>query len=120
MAQRTGRAFIYIDGALQETMKGAMLDDAAGIARDAVIGSQVYGSYDEARAPKLTCSFAHGPDLSLQALADITDSSIMFQCDSGPIFVMEGAFFCNGKLDVDGHKVDCEFQALHCEEQLPQ
>jgi hypothetical protein len=97
-----------------------MLEDITGLYRDAVIGSQVYGFSEEARAAKLTCSFAHGPDVSIQQLGQITDSSIMFQCDSGPIFVMEGAFFCNAKLDVDGHKVDCEFQALHCEEQLPQ
>lgn len=118
MAQRTGRAFIYIDGTLQETMKGATLDGIIGLERDDVTGSAVYGFAEEAKAATLTCSFAHGPDLSVEAIGAITDDAITFQCDSGPIFNLEGAFYCSSKLDVDGHKLDVVFKAPICEEQL--
>jgi hypothetical protein len=119
MAQRTGRAFIYIDGTLQETMKGATLDAIIGLEREAVVGSQVYGYSEDAKAATLNCSFAHGPGISMEAIGAITDSAITFQTDSGVIFNLEGAFYASGKLDVDGHKVDCVFMAPICQEQLP-
>lgn len=116
MSQRTGKAYIYINGVLQETMKGSKLDGLGGIIRDVVKGSQVYGYAEEATEVTLTCSFAHGPDISAEAINALTDDVIMFETDSGVIFTLMDAFNTKVSLDVDGRKLDCEFKAISAPE----
>jgi hypothetical protein len=113
MAQRTGKAYIYVNGVLQETMKGSKLEGLGGITRDVVKGSQIYGYAEEAVEVTLSCSFAHGPGISAEAINAITDAVILYETDSGVLFTLLDCF--NSKppsLDVDGHKLDCEFKAV--------
>jgi hypothetical protein len=112
MAARTGKAYIYINGVLQETMKGAKLDGLGGNTRDVVKGSQIYGYSEEAVEVTLACGFAHGPDISAAAINAITDAVIMFETDTGVIFTLIDAFNTKVGIDVDGHKLDCEFKAV--------
>ncbi|HEY1505758.1 MAG TPA: phage tail tube protein [Stellaceae bacterium] len=116
MAARTGKAYIYINGVLQEAMAGAKLDGVGGSTRELVKGTQRYGYSEEVSDIKLTCSFAHGPGISVEALNAITDGVVQFECDSGPIFTLTDAFNMTADLDVAGHKVDCTFGAMDSQE----
>jgi hypothetical protein len=70
---RTGRAFVTVDGVLYETMLGATIEGVGGIDRKPVIGAEVFGFAAEAKAPTITCKFAHSSGVSLEKLDAIVD-----------------------------------------------
>jgi hypothetical protein len=115
---RTGKAFIKIDGVLFETMNGATLTNPMGVERDAVVGTDVFGYSEKAVVPTITGKFAHGAGISLTDLASIVDSTITFECDSGPVFVLRNAWYANGMTLTGGSaELDVTFQGKKCEEQ---
>lgn len=114
MAARTGRAYIYINGVLQESMPGAKLEGVDDTKRETVIGSQRYGYTEETSDGVLTVSFAHGPGISVKALNAVTDAVIQFECDSGPIFTLIDAF--NKSAALNGKNVDCVFGFIDSDE----
>jgi hypothetical protein len=114
MAMRTGRVWIELNGVLQESMSGAKAENIGGIQRTPVEGSDVYGHTEEVKAPHITCSFPHGPGISLKSLNAFVDGVLMFVCDSGPIFTIVDAF--NMKADLNGKNVDAEFGGVQSTE----
>jgi hypothetical protein len=118
--QRTGRAFIYVNGALYESMDGAKLTDPMGVTRDALIIAGGVAGYTETDVvPKISATFADGQGLSLQAIAALVNETITFKTDSGKSYVLRNAFYMSGmELNVSGGKgaVAVVFGGKKCDE----
>jgi len=110
--QRTGKVYIIIDGASMESMDGAKMTNWEGLERDAVTGTSVFGYMEKAAVPTIDCEFAHGPLIDMGAISNITDSTILFVCDSGPIYALNHAWKSKGSELTGGQgKVGFQFQA---------
>lgn len=117
--QRTGKVFIRINGDLVESKPGATLKDAMGLERDADVGTQVNGYTEKAVVPTMTFSISHGSSVSLATLAAMVDTTLTFECDSGPTFIMRNAWYANGmELKDGGNGLALVFQGKKCQEQL--
>lgn len=117
--QRTGKVYIKINGNLYESMPGAKLTDPMGIERPEVVGTDVFGFTETAKVPTISCEFAHGSGLSLQAVAACVNETITFECDSGPTFILRNAWYASGMELTGGEgKVAAVFKGKKCEEQL--
>lgn len=117
--QRTGKVFIRIDGTLYESAMGAALKNAMGVERPAAIGTDVFGYTEKAVAPEVTAKFSHSNGLSLQSLANITNGTLTFECDSGPTFILRNAWYSTG-MELTGGEgwLSVTFLAKSAEEQL--
>lgn len=119
--QKTGKAYIKIDGQLYESMSGAKLSNFSGVERDPVVGTDTFGYAEKAVTPTIDCEFAHGSSLSMATLAAITNSTVTFECDSGPTFILRNAWWAKGgdlATGDGGGKVTAQFMGLKCDEML--
>jgi hypothetical protein len=115
---RTGKCFIRIDGLLYESESGAQLIDPMGVVREPQVGNAVYGFTEKVKAPCVKAKFSHGSGLSLAALAAVVNSTLEFRCDSGPVFILRGAWYAEGMTLTGGQGwVDVTFYAKGCREQ---
>jgi len=113
--QRTGKVYIEIDGVSMESMDGAKLENYEGNERDAVTGTSVFGFMDKEVVPTISCEFAHGPLINMDAIAAVVNSTITFKCDSGPIYALLQAWKSKGSSLTGGQgKVAFEFQGKRC------
>jgi hypothetical protein len=90
--QRTGRAYIYINGTLYESGDDAKLSNYLGIEREAVVGAEVYGFSEKPVAPTIVCSLIHGGGLRLTDLKKLTDVTVTFRCDTGEVYVLKNGW----------------------------
>jgi hypothetical protein len=106
----TGRAWIYVDGVLYESGDDAKLTGLIGVKRNTVKGASVYGFTEEVMETTVVASFFHSAGLLVKAFADMTDITVVFQCDSGPVFTMAGAWVQEvGDLGVKEGKIQVTF-----------
>jgi hypothetical protein len=89
---RTGKVFIRVGGEQVESLPDATLKDFMGGKRTPVVGNAVYGFTEEVVAPTIECQVAHGPSVSMKRLWDMQDVTAIFECDSGPVFVLSNAW----------------------------
>lgn len=116
--QRTGRAFVKVNGNLFETMDGAKLMNIPGFERKPVVGTDVFGFTEGAAAPEIQAEFAHGSGLSVTDLYAIVDGTITFECDSGPVFILRNAWTAKVSDLTGGQgKLGVTFNGKKCEEQ---
>lgn len=91
MSKITGRVFVKLNGALQRSKPGAVLDPG-GFARTAVIGHEVYGYSEEPRQSRVEFTLAHSRETDILALRDLTDALVEFETDTGRKYVIGGAW----------------------------
>jgi hypothetical protein len=115
--QVTGKAYIRVDGALLRSKDDAKLN-IGGQTRSAVVGNDVHGYTEETTPPELECSISHMADTRLETLRNITDATITFESDTGPVYVLRHAWLVDPPaLTAKGGEVALKFQAITCEEQ---
>jgi hypothetical protein len=118
MALKTGRAYIKMGGKLLPSRDGATLKPGT-VSRKPVIGATgVHGYVEKHLSPSVECTLTHGPDLSIKELEAFVDATVTFECDSGPVYVLRGAW-CDPEsidLSVGEAEVKVTFQAVSCEE----
>jgi hypothetical protein len=115
--QVTGRAYIRFDGVLLASREGAKLN-WGGVKREPVVGNDVHGFAESVDTPELECNISHKSDTSLQTLANITDATITFECDTGPVYTLRHAWIAEPpKLTAKDGEVSLKFNAQTCEEQ---
>jgi hypothetical protein len=89
--QITGKAIIRADGLVLRTENGATLS-AGGINRASERhGGKTYYKEDEV-APSLECNVLHDADTDIIALSGIVNATVEFECDTGQIYILRGAF----------------------------
>jgi len=112
--QRTGKAAVYIDGALYETMKDSKLNNAGGTKRKGVVGVTRYGYSEEEDEITIDVKFVVGYGPNAPAFVQITDSEVQFTCDTGEIYVCTGCFYMEGDLDPSNHVIAGKIGVLAC------
>ncbi|ADU63400.1 MULTISPECIES: phage tail tube protein [Pseudodesulfovibrio] len=115
--QVTGKAIIRVDGTELRTQDGATLNPG-GEKREAQVGNgKVHGYKEETQAPELECQVFHTADLSLKALGAITSATVMFETDTGAVFVLREAFVTDvPSLNVKDGTVGLKMSAISCDE----
>jgi hypothetical protein len=109
--QRTGKAFIRLDGVLYETLKGAKLT-IGGVNRPDVTGSAVFGYREEVVPAELEASFAHGGPANVATIQAMAGVTITVECDTGEVYVMGNAWNSeNPKVDFFEGKIDAKFKS---------
>lgn len=101
MAQVLGRARIKVDGQLLQSHPGATLD-LGGVTRTSVVGNEVYGYSEAAKQSRLECEISLNGQTRLGDLARITDAVITFECDTGQVYVIAGAWIVDPPTVTDG------------------
>jgi len=114
--QITGSAEIYIDGIYYPSTAGAKLTPGA-VQRDEVSGDRVHGFTEKAMAPRLECEFAHKGSITIAALNNVTNATIVFASDNGRTFTLRNAWSDGqASLSADGGKISATFKAIACDE----
>lgn len=92
MGIRLGKAFIKVNGALLESMPGAKLA-LGGVSRKPVVGANsVHGFSEEVVPGSVECEVSVGKDTKVMDWTKWSDVSVTFECDTGQVFVVRGAF----------------------------
>lgn len=87
----TGVAIIKVDGVSVRTKNGAKLS-LGGVRREAVYADgRLIGFSEEPVASDLTATLAHTALSDPDALNALSDSTILFETDSGVIYAINGA-----------------------------
>lgn len=95
MAQLTGKADIYVNGAWANTsQEGATLDGIAGVENTPVMDSRgLTGGYTSKGVPGvIKASFLHTPDFNIAAWTG-SGMSVVFLCDNGVTYQIANATF---------------------------
>lgn len=88
----TGRVFISVNGERMRSKEGAKLN-IGGAEREAVVGDDsIHGYTEKLTAPSIEATFSHMADTDLKKLADLTDASVQFECDTGRVYVLRNAW----------------------------
>lgn len=91
MAKFTGVCIIKMDGATLRTKPGASLD-FGGVNRTTQMANGSPEGYTEAgAASKVSGTILHGSDTDVAAIQDAVDVTLIFQCDSGPEYMVRSA-----------------------------
>ncbi len=118
MAKKLGKAVIKVDGKIQESLPGAKLD-IGGDERGTVIGANsVQGFYVTPKPSKLECEVTVGAETSLAEMRDWDNVTISFECDTGQLYVIQGAWLTNTPemTASEGGKVPLTFEGPPAEE----
>lgn len=117
MPQITGKAVIRVDGKELRTLDGATLNPG-GVSREAMKGGgKVHGFKETDVEPTMECKVAHTADLSLKELGDITNATVIFECDTGRRYVLREAWTTEPPaLDAGAGSVDLKMAAIECDE----
>lgn len=111
----TGRVFISVNGARLRSKEGAKLM-LGGAEREAVVGDDsIHGFTEKLAVPGIECTISHLADTELKALADLTDASVQFETDSGPIYVLRNAWLAK-PLEMSKGEVQLVFNGQSVEE----
>lgn len=113
--QVTGRVFISVGGKRLRSKDGASLK-TGGAKREAVVGDDsVHGYQEKLEAPSVSCAISHTADTSLRELHDLTDTTLLFETDTGKVFTLSHAWLMNPP-ELSKGEVKLEFGATGCEE----
>ena len=118
MAKKLGKALIKVDGQVLETLPGARLD-IGGNERTTVVGSNaVQGFYETPKQSMLECEISVGKDTSLADMRGWDDVTISFECDTGQLYVIQGAWLTNtpNMTASEGGRVPMTFEGVPAEE----
>lgn len=114
-AKVTGIATIRVDGQEFPTERGATLDPG-GVNRTAkMAGKRVYFN-EEPVPPVIEATVLHTEDLDLIDIGNITNATVLFECDNGQDYVLTGAFSTvPGKLNSGEGSLPLNLTARTCE-----
>lgn len=113
--QITGRATLYIDGAVIPAENGAKLNPG-GVNRKAERhGGTTYYAEEEVM-PTLECTVQHTAQVDIQQLSAIKDATVMFEADTGQKWALRGAFTTEPvDLDAGTGKSSLKMAAQSCD-----
>lgn len=113
--QVTGRVFISLGGKRLRSKEGATLN-IGGESREAVVGDDsVHGFTAKLNAPSVDCAISHTADTSLKELQAITDTTLLFETDTGKTYTLSHAWVSNPP-ELSKGEVKLKFEAVSCEE----
>lgn len=91
-AQFFGRAFIRVGGQSIASLPGTAKLNPGGVTRKPVVGDHGYLGWTEQPAhAEVECDIAINASTNIIALNAETNTSIVFECDSGQQYIVRGA-----------------------------
>lgn len=116
MAQVTGRVFIKWNGQRLPSKAGASLSYAPGnITRQMEVSDrQVEGFSQKLEAPTVDATFVHSASFDIDAIHAASDSTLVFETDTGLAYILRGAVSLSAPK-LSGGEVSFQFGALSCE-----
>lgn len=118
MAKKLGKATIKWDGNVLATMPGAKID-IGGDERTTVVGANdVQGYFETPKQSKVECEISVGRETRLDQLRGIDNATIVFECDTGQIYVVRGGWLINTPemTASEGGRVPLTFEGPPAEE----
>jgi len=114
-----GTIFFKIDGDIYKA-KGGFKYGAGKPEREAVVGVDgVHGYTEKPTAPFIEGELTDHGDLSIDDLANITESTITIDLANGKTFVLKQAWNCNKdglSVEADDGKIGVRFEGMQGEE----
>jgi hypothetical protein len=107
----TGIVRINVNGQLQSSLPGATIV-FGGVVRTAHSGHGYYGMSEAFRPASLRFTIVHQNSTDIRTLGDSTEKTLMFECDSGPVYTITAAKSTTpGELNTpaDGATMEWEF-----------
>ena len=89
--QVTGVVFVNLDGKLLRSKEGAKLN-LGGKERTPIVGHAVYGYSEKVAPATVECTLSHTADTDLIALNNTTNSTLVFETDTGKSYLITHAF----------------------------
>lgn len=92
MAKKTGKCTVKVDDQSFRSKAGSATIDVGGVTRQGEMTDQglfVYSEADQMSTVELT--LIHLSDTDLIAIRNAREVKITFECDSGPVFTINGA-----------------------------
>lgn len=110
MAQVTGSVTIQSDGLSLRTKEGATLIYGGKERTPQYASGRLIGYSEAPIGATVSATLAHTSDTDLAAIARGTNVTLVFQCDSGPQYVVREAFLTSPpELTADGGDVAVEW-----------
>ncbi len=112
-----GVASITIDGQ-QYMLRGNMKVSPSTVKREGIAGQDYVHGYTEMPVvPGIDGDFSTPPGLSLQALENVVDSTVVAQLANGKTYVLTDAWTESAfEIETSEGKFSAKFQGLTCEE----
>jgi Phage tail tube protein len=117
--QVLGRAYIKANGELLRSVEGAKID-LGGVTREAVIGAAgVHGYAEKTKEATVECEIALAAGDSLEKFRQMTDVTVLFECDTGQTYVVRNAWLSEPPVvsEGEGGKIPLKFLGPQAEEQ---
>lgn len=99
--RKLGKAIIKVNGRVYESYPGATLD-IGGPTRNPRVGHQVYGFSEGVKEGSLEFETNLGVGDSLDALRKIDDATVVFECDTGQVYVGNHWWVAEPPVTTDG------------------
>lgn len=112
-----GQSRITADG-VQLTTEPKATIEVGGVQRASVEGDNRAGFFNSNTKPsKVECSVLMTPGVSLVALQSIDNATVVFECDTGQVYVVRNAYVSDAVSASDG-KAKVTFMGPPAEEEL--
>jgi hypothetical protein len=116
MKQKTGVVKIWVNSVLMRSKKGAKLT-VGGKKRELDEDASEPVFTEQNAAPQVEFTVQHTADFSIKAWQAVTDGTITYECDTGSVYILQGACYLEGGELADG-EVSFTFAADSCTESL--
>lgn len=107
----TGTVVVKVQQKSVRSMPGAKLN-FGGFSRKAIVADgRVIGPSQTPVPSDITFTFAHTSAADIDAVNNMFDETVQFECDSGPVYTIPGCFSVDPpELTGDGGGVSCHLQ----------
>lgn len=106
--QVTGTVIVRVDGKSVRSKPGAKLMFGGVERSEEVADGQIIGYFSKPVASEVSWTMAHTNDTNIDQINQMIDSTIAFECDSGPVYTVRSAFLTKPcELTGDGSGVAC-------------
>lgn len=116
--KKLGKATVKVDSDMLKTKPGASID-IGGVERTTVIGAvAVDGFYETPKPSRVECEVSVGTETKLSKISGWDNVTIVFECDTGQIYVVQGGWLTNtaALTASEGGKVPLVFEGPPAEE----
>ena len=106
-----GTAIVRLDGKSVRSKPGASIDLGGFERTEDVADGTVIGYVEKPVPSVITATLAHVSSEQYAKMRDVVDSSLVFECDNGKRYTVQGAFLTKPpKISGDGGGVEVEFK----------
>lgn len=115
--QRAGLIHVTVDGVVFD-VKGNFTYNLGTNKREAVIGAdRIHGFKEQAQVPFIEGQITDRGGLSVKALTNVVDATVVLLAGSGKTIVFRNAWFAGeGNITTEESAIDVRFEALSADE----